>query len=112
MNRTVSCLRLRKDPRDPLPTTFSRQKVQTKSGETLVGFFSLWAGHQVTDEDFYQLYKAVSRMVLRSQFTKDQPMRGRFFSQRLKGRRREGIGCHLGMLPNRSSPRSQLGRAA
>lgn len=70
MNAIVPRLRLRKDPRDLFLTTLPRQKVQIKSGETLVLFSSLWAGHEVTDEGFYQLYEAPSRVVPPRQFTR------------------------------------------
>lgn len=79
MNAIVPRLRLRKDPRDVFLTTLSRQKVQIKSGEKLVLVFSLWGGHEVTDEGFYQWYEAPSRVVPPRQFTKDQPMREPLF---------------------------------
>lgn len=117
MSWVVPRIGLQKDPKD-LFTTFSRQKVQIKSGETLVGVFSLWAGHKVTDEDFYQLYKDPLRVASRSQFTKNKPMKNQpmrvplFQPAETNGRRREGIGCRLGVLSNRSRLRPQVGRAA
>ena len=85
----------------------------SKSGKSLLPFFSLGAGRVLTDVDFYQLYEASLRVVLPTPFTKGQPMRAPLFqSAATKERRREGIGYRLELLPNRNRPSQHLRRAA
>lgn len=110
-NATVPRLRLRNDPRDRFRATFSRQKVQIKSGETLVLFFSLWAGHEVTGEGFYQLYEASLRGPAQSVYEGSANERAAFSIRATKRRRSQDTGRRLRPLTNRSRPRPQLRRA-
>lgn len=98
--------------REIVLTAFFPQKGQINSGKT-PPIFSSGAECEVTDVGFYQLYEVSSRVIPPSQFTKDQPMRMLLFQpETTKGRRREGIGRRLRLLPNRSRPRPRLRRAA